>query len=179
MLSATVGSHPSNWEHNIRKVCLAYNSSVHSSTGYSPFFLMFGQQVKLPVDLMYGTGEVAEVPIPMYVQRLKVALREAYALVRNKCATEHRRQKGIYDEKIHGNPFNSGDLVWLHSPAVPRGQSRKLHRPWKGPFKVEERIGDSTYKIKGLRSKKHQVEHFDRLKPCPPNVRNEDKEDTR
>ena len=122
MLSATVGSHPSNWEHNIRKVCLAYKSSVHSSTGYSPFFLMFGQQVKLPVDLMYGTGEVAEVPIPMYVQRLKVALREAYALVRNKCATEHRRQKGIYDEKIHGNPFNSGDLVRMVTfPSSPQG----------------------------------------------------------
>ena len=67
MLSTTVGNHPSSWEQNIRKVCLAYNSSVHSSTGYSPFFLMFGRQVKLPVDLMYGTGEVAEVSVPAYV----------------------------------------------------------------------------------------------------------------
>ena len=63
---------------------------------------MFGRQVKLPVDLMYGTGEVAEVAVPMYVQRLKDTLREAYALVRDKCATEHRQQKGIYDEKING-----------------------------------------------------------------------------
>ena len=119
---------------------------------------MFGRQVQLPVDLMYGTGEVAEFPVPMYVQRLKDALREAYALVRNKCATEHRRQKGIYDEKINGNPFNSGDLVWLYIPQQSPGSvPRKLHRPWKGPFKVEERIGpDSTYKIKGLRSKKYQ-----------------------
>ena len=53
MLSTTVGKHPSNWEQNIRRVCLAYNSSVHASTGLSPFFLMFGRQVKLPVDLMY------------------------------------------------------------------------------------------------------------------------------
>jgi len=171
MLSTTVGNHPASWEQNIRKVCLAYNSSVHSSTGYSPFFLMFGRQVKLPVDLMYGTGEVAEVPVPAYVQRLKEALREAYALVRDRCDTEHRRQKALYDEKVHGKPFERGDLVWLHSPAVPRGQSRKLHRPWKGPFKVEERLGDSTYKIKGPRSKKYQVVHFDRLKSCPPNVR--------
>ena len=54
MLSTTVGDHPSNWEHNLRKVCLAYNSSVHASTGFSPFFLMFGRQVTLPVDLMYA-----------------------------------------------------------------------------------------------------------------------------
>ena len=29
---------------------------------------------------------------------------------------------------------NVGDLVWLHSPAVPRGRSRKLHCPWKNPI---------------------------------------------
>ena len=52
MLSTTVGNHHSSWEHNIRKVCFAYNSSVHSLTGYTPFFLMFGRQVKLLVDLM-------------------------------------------------------------------------------------------------------------------------------
>ena len=171
MLSTTVGDHPSNWEHNLRKVCLAYNSSVHASTGFSPFFLMFGRQVTLPVDLMYGISHEEEVLLPEYVERLKERLRGAYALVRERCGTEHRRQKAIYDEKVHGAPFNPGDLVWLHSPAVPRGLSRKLHRPWKGPFKVVERFGNSTYKIKGPRSTNHQVVHFDRLKPCPPNIR--------
>ena len=29
-----------------------------------------------------------------------------------------------------------GDLVWLHSPVVPRGSSRKLHHPWTGPYKI-------------------------------------------
>ena len=62
MLSTTVGDHPSNWEHNLRKVCLAYNSSVHASTGFSPFFLMFGRQVTL--DLMYDISHEEEVLLP-------------------------------------------------------------------------------------------------------------------
>ena len=168
MLSTTVGKHPSNWEQNIRRVCLAYNSSVHASTGFSPFFLMFGRQVKLPVDLMYGSSKIEEVPVQEYVQKLKEDLQSSYQLVRDRCVTEHKRQKAIYDEKFHGAPFNQGDLVWLHSPAVPRGLSRKLHCPWKGPFKVVERIGNSTYKIKGIRGTKM---HFDRLKPCPAKIR--------
>ena len=78
-----------------------------------------------------------EVPIPIYMQRLKEALQEAYTLVRDKCNTEHRWQKAIYDEKINWKPFETGNLVWLHSPAVPRGQSQKLHCPWKGPLRDE------------------------------------------
>ena len=166
-----MGKHPSNWEQNIRRVCLAYNSSVHASTGLSPFFLMFGRQVKLPVDLIYGSSKIEEVPVQEYVQRLKEDLQRSYQLVRDRCVTEHKRQKAIYDEKVHGAPFNQGDLVWLHSPAVPRGLSRKLHCPWKGPFKVVERIGNSTYKIKGIRGTKTQIVHFDRLKPCPAKIR--------
>ena len=85
--------------------------------------------------------------------------------MREHCKAEHRRQKDIYDEKVRGKPFVPGELVWLLSPAVPRGQSRKLHLPWKGPLKVLERMGDCVYKIARPRGKKPQWVHFDRLKP--------------
>ena len=39
---------------------LIYNTSVQPTTGYSPFFLMFGRQVKMPVDLMYGSENQVE-----------------------------------------------------------------------------------------------------------------------
>ena len=43
--------------------------------------------------------------------------------------------------------------------------------------KVEERLEDSFYQIKGLQSTKHQVMHFDRLKPCHPNMRFDEEEE--
>ena len=167
MLSTAVGNHQADWQQHIRKLCLAYNSSVHSSTGFTPFFLMFGRQAKLPIDLMYGTNQMEPNTTSEYARCLKDALQEAYALVRERCQAEHKRQKELYDQKVHGKPFSPGELVWLHSTAVPRDRSRKLHHPWKGPFKVMERLGETTYKIKNLQGRrKTTFVHFDRLKPC-------------
>ena len=60
MLSTTVDDHPSNWEKQLRPLCMAYNTSINPTTGFSPFFLMFGQQVNMPVDLMYGGPPTVE-----------------------------------------------------------------------------------------------------------------------
>ena len=38
MLAATVHEHPGDWDKKLRLVCMAYNTSVHQSTGFSPFF---------------------------------------------------------------------------------------------------------------------------------------------
>ena len=64
MLATTAHNHPSDWDFYIRKVCLAYNSSIHSSTGFSPFFLMFGREVKLPIDVMYGSNPIEQTTLP-------------------------------------------------------------------------------------------------------------------
>lgn len=45
---------PFDGEYHLRPLCMAYNTSVNPTTGYSPFFLMFGCQVQMPIDVMYG-----------------------------------------------------------------------------------------------------------------------------
>ena len=95
MLATAVGDHPSDWEIHIRKLCFAYNTSTHSSTGYSPYFLMFGRQATIPVNLMYCLNQGKEKTLPDFVQHLREGLSEAYALVRERCELEHQRQKAI------------------------------------------------------------------------------------
>eukprot|EP00731_Ephydatia_muelleri_P004961 Em0002g1137a len=51
---------------------------------------------------------------------------------------------------------------------VRRGFSKKLHRPWQGPFKVVKVLGPSIYRIVDCANpRRRKVVHFNRLKPAP------------
>ena len=172
MLATSLKDHPFDWEDRLRKVCMAYNSSVHASTGYTPFYLMFGREARLPIDIAYGTKLPLQLSVGDYATQMRTSLEDAYADVRTNLNASHRTQSELYNKKVHGKPYVTGDLVWLHNPAVPPGESRKLHHPWTGPFRVVEKISDVDYRIKEVFSKKPaQVVHFNRLKLCPPDIR--------
>ena len=126
MLSTTVQDHPWDWEECLRKVCFAYDSSVHPGTGYTPFYLMFCRQARLPVDVTFGTAPQQVVSHGQYAANLHQALEKAYQTAGTKLGDHLERQKEIYDRKVHGQPFEKGDMVWLHNPAAKRGRSNKL-----------------------------------------------------
>ena len=172
MLAKAVKEHPFDWEDHLQRLCLAYNTSVNQTTGYSPFYLMFGRQVRMPVDLMYGSPGSSTATVPQYVADLRSSLSEAYRNAQESMGSKLDRQKEYYDRKVHGKPYEKGNLVWLHNAAVVRGKSRKLHCPWTGPYRIVNRLSDAVYHIQHTRARrKRLVVHFDRLKPCPPDVR--------
>ena len=115
---------------------------------------------------MFGSPTPVPTPTTDYVQNLKETLEKSYQLARVRMGLSLKRQKDLYDQRIHGHPYQPGDLVWLHCPAVPKGCSKKLYRPWKGPFRVLRTIGNTTYHIKDVKSPRKKVYvHFNRLKP--------------
>ena len=84
----------------------------------------------------------------------------------------HNNGRELYDKHIHSVPFEADDLVWLHNPSVQRGECKKFHRSWLGPYKVMKRLSESTYRIKSIHnSRKRVVVHFDRLKKCAGDMR--------
>eukprot|EP00731_Ephydatia_muelleri_P002477 Em0001g2477a len=106
------------------------------------------------------------VNVSLFVKDLRKWMSEAYERVRSHLSSEQRRHKQIYDVKVAGKPFTRGRKVWLNNPVVPRGQSKKLHRFWKGPYTVVDVWDNCVYRIKqdAVPHKQHTV-HFDRLKP--------------
>ena len=116
MLATCAKNNPLDWETHIRKVCMAYNTSVQASTGYTPFFLMFGRQARIPADVMYGTPTSTNHSVNEYAVTLQKQMDKAFGLARQHSLSKQLRQKELYDLKVHGKPFKKGDYVWLNTP---------------------------------------------------------------
>ena len=41
-----------NWKDEMNKLTYAYSCTRHSVTGFSPFYLMFGRNARLPIDAL-------------------------------------------------------------------------------------------------------------------------------
>ena len=164
-----------NWDSYIPLMMFAYRTSVQESTGCTPYQLVFGREVRLPIDVMFGLPpHYPPTEINKYAMGLRMRLDKAYRQVREYMGLQQRRQKVHYDKLCNGKPFKIGDMVWLHCPAVPRGKSPKLHCYWQGPYIIHKLLSDILYQIQHRNNKrKSMVVHFNRLKPCvqlPPNL---------
>ena len=164
MLSKYVMEDQTDWDDHIPHVMMAYRSSEHSTTGFSPASLMLGHELRLPVDIMYGDPPGTETPMN-YASNVKESLQNSFALVRENMNTCQKRQKDYYDVKVNGTPYELNDLVWLHNPAVKPGHTKKLSRPWEGPFVVVGKPSEVTYMVRKKGTKKQKTVHFNRLKP--------------
>ena len=49
MLTKTVDDFPSNWTQELPNVMMAFRTSVHESTGYTPQFFVSGEEISLPL----------------------------------------------------------------------------------------------------------------------------------
>jgi len=149
MLSKFVNPQLSNWDELLPSALFAYNTSVHSSTGYSPFEMIHGFTPRMPIE----TSIVLQPPkakasewVKSIHQRAEV-LQEAGLVNQERHASNQAKQ---YNKGKTAKSIKVGDLVRVNMSQKLDPASRKLSRVWKGPFRVIKRIGKVSYRLADL-----------------------------
>ena len=93
-------------------MCRAYNSTQHSVTGFSPYYLMFGRHPRLPIDYQLGItrDNLAQPSKFRFVNKLNERLHEVYAKAEALTQEEAKRQKKLYDRRSKDVFFKSRRL---------------------------------------------------------------------
>nr|VZI14737.1 unnamed protein product [Spirometra erinaceieuropaei] len=167
LLAFTKDSHEHDWDVQLPFCLLAYRSSVHSSTGFTPHYLWTGREIRLPADLQYPLHTPDPTTISTYASRLRETIRTAYNSARETIGTSSSHQKTQHDRHSTGTTHQVGDLVMHHNPVPPRGISAKLHYPWQGPFVIIDVLSPSNYLLRDA-SQPHSptfTANFNKLKP--------------
>ena len=99
------------WKSHLPALTHAYIAAEHASTGYPPFYLMYGRQPRLAIDALLGIGDGAleEKDPSNYVTKLKTRLNTAYEAAAREAAINADKHKQLYDRKVRNSVLEPGD----------------------------------------------------------------------
>ena len=158
------------WDQWIPMMLFAYHSTVHSSTGYTPFHLHIGRQPRTPFDTLAETMiDTPHKSAQAYLKDLQRQMSEIHGHAQKHLLKAMETRKRAYDKKLNYLSYSKGDLVLLKQIACKPGLKPKLMRErWTGPWKIDQVRGPVNYRItrKAKNRKKERIlVHHDRLKP--------------
>ena len=102
------------WDDLLPYCLFAYRSAPHTNTGIAPFELLFGRNIRGPLEVLksgWMGGEIAEKSIVGWVAELKKKLQATAAIVEQKELEAKVRMKKSYDKRATLISFKPGDMV--------------------------------------------------------------------
>jgi transposase InsO family protein len=164
LIAKVVSENQKDWSRYISYVVFCYNASIHSATGFSPFFLMTGRQPLWNIDfLLHGTEETCQ-SIPEFTADVVERLDKAYALVREHLQQAADHASTWYNRKVKVKAFEVGDQVMVYNPRRFKGRTPKWQSFYKETAVVSNRLNDVTYVVNAKGWRKPRVIHIDKLK---------------
>ncbi|KAG1963495.1 retrotransposable element [Pimephales promelas] len=168
-LAILTSQHQRDWDQHLPLVLWAYRTAVQESSQCTPAALMFGRELRTPVDLVFGSPPEPDItggPELDYFRKLKERLSTVHQMAREALRDAGARQKRAYDARAHGPTIGPGDKVWVFCPQF--GLSPKLTHHWQGPGEVLDKISEVVFRVRMPGRGRRVVLHKDRLAPYHP-----------
>jgi transposase InsO family protein len=119
MLRRMIGIHKTSWHMMLFSSLWAYQTSVKSTTGFTPFQLVYGLKSILPIECEIPSLKLAIKLLPntsaeeerlLYLMQLDETHHDATLVIE----TQKKHVKAQYDKHVKPRVFSEGDLVLLY-----------------------------------------------------------------
>ena len=127
MLKTVVNEKGDDWDDHLPYVVSAYRHTKHESTGFSPFYLMYGRHASMPLDIIVGApSKGVATCVTEYAEWLQGTLRDAHQVARQQLGRAADRQKNSYDARFHPYHYQVGQFVWRYYPPAARQKNSPM-----------------------------------------------------
>ena len=120
---------------------LAYNSTPHTTTGFSPFELTYGQNVPTPTTLSSSSDAVPA------ARELASDIADIVSKTRNLILEKQEQQARYYNQRRVTSKLSQNNLVLLDRDGIKHDVSEKYSHKFLGPFRVKEVLDRDNYKL--------------------------------
>ena len=144
MIRTYVNRKQDDWDDLLPYLSFAYNTSVHSSTGISPYFLLYGREATMPVDIALDWTPESQLSQGIY-ERMKIARRLAQENL-----IEAQNYQRIKHDATHGdgNKFKIGDVVLIRKEFVAKGRKKSISPRYSQLAQVVGVSPGNVYKLR-------------------------------
>ena len=148
MLKKVVKQQPKLWHKYLPALLFACRELPCESTGFSPFELLFGRQVRGPIALLHdlwsenASTDSSSKPLYQYLFDLKNSISESCELAMQNSSAAAGKGKKYFDRRAKVRHFQLGDEVLLLLPT----DTNKLLSSWAGPYPIVK-VFHPDYKV--------------------------------
>ena len=137
---------PRNWDKLLLYQLFAYREVPQELTGFLPFKLLCGRQVRSPLDIIRETWEADErssEDIIFYVLRMREHLKKLKEETQTNLAATQQRRRVWYDCSSQSREFSPGDNMLV--PLLT--STHKLHAEWNRTYTVRWKVRAVNYEV--------------------------------
>ena len=167
-----VNEEQTDWDLYLDAILFSYRTSRQDSTKMSPFYLVYGRQARLPLEMAVHPGnqepdegvKTEEVNLDEHVAKMVAVRRKA---LENICNAQER-QKQQYNAKHSRDKgkYKVGALVLLKNSKKLSRKGSKMEPNWLGPYRIHKVLNKGTFQLCKTSNKKvlTQLYNMTRLK---------------
>ena len=143
------------WDMLLPYLLFAYCEAPQSTTGFSPFELLYGREVRGPLDVVREEWEAdkkTDQSVLSHILAIRERMEEMTTIVQDNWKKAQSRQKTWYGQNTRDRELKPGDKAFVLLPT----SSNKLLVQWQGPYDVLRKTGKVNYEINMKDKKKRK-----------------------